>query len=45
MYPERIADPDEAVAVSDALPAQTSGAAGFIAGISKATLKLSCTAR
>jgi hypothetical protein len=44
MYPERTADPDEACAVSDVPPAQTSGAAGFIAGISKATLRLSCNA-
>jgi hypothetical protein len=44
MYPERIADPDEAFTVSDVVPAQTPGTAGFIAGISKATLRLSCNA-
>jgi hypothetical protein len=44
MYPERTADPDGLCTVSDVLPAQTSGAAGFIAGISRAALRLSCNA-
>jgi hypothetical protein len=45
MYPERTEDPDGPFTVSDVLlPAQTSGAAGFIAGISSAALRLSCNA-